>query len=78
MNVKANEQQEIQALHRIRERLARDRTGLFKQTRGLLAEKVSFSLLAKNNFHSVLRKHSMNRDDANKTKTAKCHEVDWD
>jgi len=38
VNVKANEQQEIQALHRIRERLARDRTGLFKQTRGLLAK----------------------------------------
>ena len=38
VSVKTTEQQDIQSLHRIRERLVRNRTGLFNQTRGLLAE----------------------------------------
>lgn len=36
--VKTIEQQDIQSLHRIRERLVRQRTGLVNQTRGLLSE----------------------------------------
>lgn len=36
--VKTTDQQDIQNLHRIRERLVRNRTGLTNQTRGLLAE----------------------------------------
>lgn len=36
--IKTTHQQDIQSLHRIRERLVRNRTGLTNQTRGLLAE----------------------------------------
>ena len=36
--VKAIEQQDIQAVHRIRERLVKERTALMNQIRGLLAE----------------------------------------
>jgi len=36
--IKTTYQQDIQSLHRIRERLVRNRTGLTNQTRGLLAE----------------------------------------
>ena len=36
--VKTVQQWDIQTLHRIRERLLRDRTALINQTRGLLAE----------------------------------------
>ena len=36
--IKSAHQQDIQSLHRIRERLVRNRTGLINQTRGLLAE----------------------------------------
>jgi len=38
VNVKSLEQQDIQSLHRIRERLVRNRTALINQTHGLLAE----------------------------------------
>ena len=38
VQVKSIAQQDIQSLHRIRERLVRSRTGLMNQTRGLLAE----------------------------------------
>ena len=36
--IKTTHQQDIQSLHRVRERLVRSRTGLTNQTRGLLAE----------------------------------------
>lgn len=38
VNVKSHEQQDIQSLHRLRERLKGNSTGLMNQTRGLLAE----------------------------------------
>ena len=36
--IKTTEQQDIQALHRIRQRIVRQRTGLINQTRGILSE----------------------------------------
>lgn len=36
--IKTTEQQDIQALHRIRQRIVRQRTGLVNQTRGILSE----------------------------------------
>ena len=38
VNVKSLDKQDIQSLHRMRERLVRNRTGLINQTHGLLAE----------------------------------------
>jgi transposase len=36
--IKTTDQQDIQALHRIRERIVDQRTGLINQTRGILSE----------------------------------------
>ena len=48
--IKTVHQQDIQSLHRVRERLVRNRTGLTNQTRGLLAEYGIVSRLGKKGF----------------------------
>ena len=48
--IKTTHQQDIQSLHRIRERLVRNRTALTNQTRGLLAEYGIISKVGKKGF----------------------------
>ena len=50
VSVKSTHQQDIQSLHRIRERLVRNRTSLVNQTRGLLAEYGIVSKVGKKGF----------------------------
>ncbi len=52
VSVKSIEQQDIQAIHRIRERLVKERTALINQTRGLLREYGVFLPLGRYAFRS--------------------------
>lgn len=54
VEVKTIEQQDIQALHRIRERLVRNRTSLMNQTRGLLSEYGVIAPLGLKSFERML------------------------
>lgn len=64
VSTKSEEQQDIQSLHRIRERLVRQRTAIVNETRGLLLEYGIVIAKGINNLrstlHSVIEKHSPN------------------